>query len=69
VVAAISPLGYMLVLYAATMAPLSRVAPAREVSMLFAALIGGRLLGEADRGLRVVGALCMAGGVAALALG
>lgn len=69
VVAAISPLAYMLVLYAATMAPLSHVAPAREVSMLFAALVGGRLLGEADRGLRVLGALCMAGGVAALALG
>jgi drug/metabolite transporter (DMT)-like permease len=68
-VAAISPLGYILVLYAATMAPLSHVAPAREVSMLFAALIGGRLLGEADRGLRMLGAACMAGGVAALALG
>ena len=37
----------MLVLYAVQMAPLSHVAPAREVSMLFAALIGGRLLGEA----------------------
>jgi drug/metabolite transporter (DMT)-like permease len=68
-VAAISPLGYILVLYAATMAPLSHVAPAREVSMLFAALIGGRLLGENDRGLRMLGAACMAGGVAALALG
>ena len=68
-VAAISPLAYVLVLYAARMAPLSHVAPAREVSMLFAALFGGRLLGEADRGLRALGALCMAGGVAALALG
>jgi hypothetical protein len=37
--------------------------------MLFAALIGGRLLGEADRGLRVAGALCIAVGVMALALG
>jgi uncharacterized protein YjeT (DUF2065 family) len=35
--------------------------------MLFAALIGGRLLGEADRGLRLVGAACMAAGVIALA--
>ena len=68
VVAAVSPLAYVLVLYAATMAPLSHVAPAREVSMLFAALVGGRLLGEGDRGLRVAGALCMAAGVAALAL-
>jgi drug/metabolite transporter (DMT)-like permease len=37
------------------------------VSMLFAALLGGRLLGEQDRGLRVLGAGCIAAGVAALA--
>ncbi len=47
VVAALSPLAYLLVLYAVQIAPLSHVAPAREVSMLFAALLGGRLLGEA----------------------
>jgi drug/metabolite transporter (DMT)-like permease len=69
VVATLGPLAYVLVLYAATMAPLSHVAPAREVSMLFAALIGGRLLGEGDRGVRVAGAACIAAGVAALALG
>jgi drug/metabolite transporter (DMT)-like permease len=68
VLAAISPLGYVLVLYAATMAPLSHVAPAREVSMLFAALIGGHLLGETDRGLRLLGAGCIAAGVIALAV-
>ena len=67
VLAAISPVGYVLVLYAAQRAPLSHVAPAREVSMLFAALLGGRLLGETDRGLRLVGAACIAGGVVALA--
>jgi drug/metabolite transporter (DMT)-like permease len=69
VMATLSPLAYVLVLYAARLAPLSHVAPAREVSMLFAALIGGRLLGEADRGWRLLGAACMAAGVAALALG
>ncbi len=67
VVAALGPLAYILVLYAVQMAPLSHVAPAREVSMLFAALIGGRLLGESDRGLRLIGAACMAAGVMALA--
>ncbi len=67
-IAVVSPMSYVLVLYAATMAPLSHVAPARELSMLFVALIGGRLLGEGDRGLRVAGALCMALGVIALAL-
>lgn len=69
VMATLSPLAYVLVLYAVTMAPLSHVAPAREVSMLFAALLGGRLLGEQDRGLRLVGAACMAAGVVLLALG
>jgi drug/metabolite transporter (DMT)-like permease len=69
VVAVLGPLGYVLVLYAMQLAPLSHVAPAREVSMLFAALIGGRLLGEADRAVRLVGAACIAGGVAALAIG
>jgi len=69
VVALISPLGYMLVLYAVRTAPISHVAPAREVSMLFAALIGGKLLGEGDVMLRIVGAGCIALGVMALALG
>ena len=55
VMATLSPLAYVLVLYAARLAPLSHVAPAREVSMLFAALIGGRLLGETDRGWRLAG--------------
>lgn len=68
VLGAVSPLAYMLVLYAVRVAPLSHVAPAREISMLFAALIGGRMLGEGDRGQRVLGALLMAGGVVLLAV-
>ncbi len=68
-VAAISPLAYVLVLYAMQTAPLSHVAPAREISMLFAALIGGQLLGERDRLARIVGAVLIALGVMALALG
>lgn len=69
VVATISPVGYVLVLYAVKAAPLSHVAPAREVSMLFAALIGGHLLGERDRVPRIAGATLIASGVMALALG
>jgi uncharacterized membrane protein len=68
VLGAVSPMAYILVLYAVQMAPVSHVAPAREVSMLFAALIGGKLLGEGDRGQRMLGAVLMAGGVALLAL-
>ena len=69
IVATISPIGYVLVLYAMKTAPLSHVAPAREVSMLFAALIGGHLLGERDRLARMAGAVLIAFGVMALALG
>jgi drug/metabolite transporter (DMT)-like permease len=68
-VALVSPIAYVLVLYAMQQAPLSHVAPAREVSMLFAALIGGHLLGEGDRVARILGAVCIAAGVTALALG
>jgi len=68
-VGAISPVSYVLVLYAMQVAPLSHVAPAREVSMLFAALIGGHLLGEGDRLQRLLGAAAIAAGVMALALG
>lgn len=68
-VGAISPVSYVLVLYAVQVAPLSHVAPAREVSMLFAALVGGQLLGEGERAARLIGAACIAAGVIALALG
>lgn len=68
-VATVSPVAYVLVLYAMREAPISHVAPAREVSMLFAALLGGHLLGEGDRLARLLGAACIAGGVIALALG
>jgi drug/metabolite transporter (DMT)-like permease len=68
-VAAVSPVSYVLVLYAVQQAPISHVAPAREVSMLFAALIGGHLLREGDRLLRLLGAMLIAAGVVALALG
>jgi drug/metabolite transporter (DMT)-like permease len=65
----ISPVSYVMVLYAVQEAPLSHVAPAREVSMLFAALLGGQLLGEGDRFVRILGATSIAIGVMALAHG
>lgn len=69
VVAILGPFSYVLVLYAMRLAPLSHVAPAREVSMLFAALLGGTLLGESDRRMRLLGAGAIAAGVGALAFG
>ena len=45
------------------------VAPAREISMFFAALTGEHFLGEGDRKQSLLSAVCLAGGVMALALG
>lgn len=67
-VGTLTPVSYVLVLYAMQTAPLSLVAPAREVSMLFAALIGGHLLGEGERWLRLLGALLIAAGVIMLGM-
>ncbi len=67
-VAGLGPLAYILVLLAMRDAPLSRVAPAREVSMLVAALLGGQLLGEGDKGWRLAGAALIGAGVIALAV-
>lgn len=68
VIATLASLGYILVLYAMQQAPLSRVAPARELSMLIAALLAGQLLKEGDRASRLLGAACIACGVIALTL-
>jgi drug/metabolite transporter (DMT)-like permease len=66
-IAVLSELAYLMILYAVRLAPLSRVAPAREVSTLIAALLGGRLLREDDAAVRLFGAACIAGGVITLA--
>ena len=68
-IAVMSPLAYILVLTAMTFTPVSLVAPAREVSILFAALMGAHLLREGDIARRAVAAAGMALGVAGLALG
>ena len=65
----LSPGAYILVLAALTIAPVSYVAPAREVSILFGALLGLRLLGESDAGRRLAGAGAIVAGIFALALG
>lgn len=67
-VGAISPVSYVMVLYAARIAPLSQVAPMRELSMLFATLFGGALLKEAHMRSRLAGAGLIAGGVILLSL-
>jgi drug/metabolite transporter (DMT)-like permease len=67
VVGALGPLGYILVLWAMTMAPISHVAPARELATLVGTYFGSRLLRERLGWSRVVGALCIVLGVICLA--
>ena len=69
VVAILSPLAYMLVLTALAISPVSYVAPAREIGILFGVVLGARSLAEADPARRSLAAVLMVGGVIALALG
>jgi hypothetical protein len=62
------PTAYILVLAAMTISPVSYVAPAREISILFATMMGTRFLSEDGRG-RGLAAAVMVVGVVALALG
>ncbi len=67
--ALLMPLSYILVLSAMVFTPVSLVAPAREVSILFAALMGAHLLREGDVMRRAVAAIGMVLGISGLALG
>jgi drug/metabolite transporter (DMT)-like permease len=68
-VALLCPLSYILVLTAMVFTPVSYVAPAREISILFAALMGAHWLREGDVPRRTAAAAAMALGVVALAFG
>ena len=65
----LSPLAYILVLVALTLAPVSIVAPGREASIVIASLLGTRLLGEGDPTRRATAAIAILGGIACLAAG
>lgn len=67
VVAVLGPLGYILVLYALRVAPVSHVAPARELATLVGTYFGARLLKERAAPVRLAGAACIVGGVVSLA--
>lgn len=69
IIATLGPIGYTLALFAMQRAPISVVAPARELSMLFAAVLGGTLLRERDLPARLAGAALIAAGVGLLAGG
>lgn len=68
-VAILSPLAYVLVLVALVFTPVSRVAPAREIGILFGTLMGGTLLAERNLGRRLLASAFMVLGIFALAVG
>ncbi|MEN3283340.1 MAG: hypothetical protein V7607_4480 [Solirubrobacteraceae bacterium] len=64
----LSPLAYVLILYALARAPVSYVAPARESSIVVGTLLGIFVLHEQDRGRRVAAAAAILVGVVVLSL-
>lgn len=64
----LSPLAYLLVLSALQIAPVTVVAPLREVSILFAAILGARGLAEGHTARRSLAAAGMVLGIALLVL-
>jgi drug/metabolite transporter (DMT)-like permease len=65
----LSPVSYILVLYALVISPVSYVAPTREIGILLGAMMGARFLSESDVRRRMGGAVAMVAGVFALAFG
>ena len=67
-VALLSPLSYILILIALRTGQVGHIAPARELSILLGAYLGGRVLGEAEGRRRLFASVAFAAGVIALAL-
>ena len=67
-IALLSPLAYLLVLFAMRLAPVSLVAPARELSIVFGSLAAWLILGEPNPRRRLTGAVIVLAGVAAIAV-
>jgi drug/metabolite transporter (DMT)-like permease len=67
IVGLLSPTAYSLVLFAVQRAPVSYVAPVREISMLIGIFIGASLLREELKASQIAGAAIMLLGVAGLA--
>ena len=65
----LSPLAYVLILYALARAPVSYVAPARESSIVVGTLLGIFVLHEQDRRRRLAAAAAILIGVVILTLG
>lgn len=68
IVGLLSPMAYLLVLYALRIAPVSLVAPARESSIVLAGLAAWFVLGEARPARRLAGSCVVFLGIVAIAL-
>lgn len=68
VVGVLSPLSYLLILFAFSFEPVSYVAPVREVSILIAVVLGGHFLREGAGVGRIAGACAMIAGIATITL-
>lgn len=68
IVAVWSPLAYILVLTAMLSAPVALVAPLREASIVIGSLLACRLFGEGHLVRRIVGAVVVLAGIAAISL-
>ncbi|WP_191984413.1 DMT family transporter [Amycolatopsis eburnea] len=66
-VAVLSPVAYILVLFALTMAPVSLVAPARELSIVIGGVAAWLVLGESNAVRRLAGSVIVLSGIAAIA--
>lgn len=64
----LTPLGYVLALSAMRMAPVSHVAPVREISIMIGVFWGAKVFGEAQMRRRITGSAFIVVGVAALAI-
>jgi drug/metabolite transporter (DMT)-like permease len=67
-VSLLGPFAYVLVLFAMTLAPVSHIAPAREVSMVIGAYFGSRIFKEGARRMRTAAASLILAGVICLTL-
>lgn len=69
VIAVCQPLSYLLVLFALRTTPVTYVAPARELSIVFGVFFGANFLQEKDAKRRIIASVVMLLGIILLALG
>jgi drug/metabolite transporter (DMT)-like permease len=63
-----APGGYLLFLFALSLAPVSHMAPMREIGTVFGSIFGIRLLRESGGVRRIVGGILITAGVISLGL-